>query len=67
VATNLSFATSALSAALGIGLGVAGIAHGDFKQTATGLILILGGEVFALLCIGLRRPRYVPNDPEDAK
>ena len=64
---KLSFAASASLAAVGIAMGVAGIAHENFKQTATGLILILGGAVFALLCIGLRRPRYVPSDPDDSK
>jgi hypothetical protein len=53
---KISFAASAGLAIAGVWLGVSGISHEYFKQTATGFVLLLGAGVFALLTIGLRRP-----------
>ena len=62
----LSFATSAVLTATGVGLGVFGIAQGEFKPTAIGLVLIFGGAVFALLAIATRRRQFTSRGADEA-
>ena len=49
-----SFGVSTILALAGIGFAVVGIIQAEFKQTAIGLVLIFGADVFATLYLGTR-------------
>lgn len=53
--TRFTYYTSALLALSGTAIAVGGIVGGEYKPVASGLVLILGAAVFALLFVGIRR------------
>jgi hypothetical protein len=59
--TRWTYGTSAVLALSGTGSAVAGIVLSEWKPTASGLVLLCGATVFALLFIGMRRRPAPPG------
>ncbi len=59
------FLLSTAMALFGVGSAIVGIDSGEIKLLASGLILLFGAAVFALLFVGTRRATAIGNADEE--